>query len=127
MSKVVHLSDEAHNKAKAYCKRFGLKMSDWVAVLIERAMNDAGTLHAVTDASEASTARESVHSLHRASGVVVAVPGQPTTVETAAPSAEVHTLQSKKKKLERMDVEPQRTEDGLPPYAAPPFWSKASS
>ena len=34
MSKVVHLSNEAHAQAKVYCKSRGLKMSDWVGSLI---------------------------------------------------------------------------------------------
>ena len=34
MSKVIHLSDQAHNNAKNFCKQHGLKMSDWVADLI---------------------------------------------------------------------------------------------
>lgn len=38
MSKVVHLSDQAHIKAKAFCKANGLRMSDWVAMLIEEAV-----------------------------------------------------------------------------------------
>ena len=38
MSKVVHLTDDAHNKAKDYCKERGLRMSDWVANLIETAI-----------------------------------------------------------------------------------------
>lgn len=38
MSKVVHLSDEAHAKAKAHCKERGLRMSDWVATLIDAAI-----------------------------------------------------------------------------------------
>ena len=38
MSKVVHLSDDAHNKAKDFCKERGLRMSDWVANLIEAAI-----------------------------------------------------------------------------------------
>lgn len=37
MSKVIHLSDDAHNRAKAFCKMHGLKMSDWVAGLIDAA------------------------------------------------------------------------------------------
>jgi hypothetical protein len=35
MSKVVHLSDAAHQRAKDFCKDRGLRMSDWVAGLIE--------------------------------------------------------------------------------------------
>ena len=38
MSKVVHLSNDAHAAAKAYCKENGLKMSDWVASLITKAI-----------------------------------------------------------------------------------------
>ncbi|RYF11105.1 MAG: hypothetical protein EOO40_03925 [Deltaproteobacteria bacterium] len=38
MSKVIHLSDDAHNQAKAFCKTHGLKMSDWVAGLIDAAI-----------------------------------------------------------------------------------------
>ena len=38
MSKVVHLSNEAHAAAKVYCKENGLKMSDWVASLITKAI-----------------------------------------------------------------------------------------
>ncbi len=39
MSKVIHLSDDAHNKAKAFCKEHSLKMSDWVASLIAIAID----------------------------------------------------------------------------------------
>ena len=42
MSKVVHLSDDAHNNAKAFCKEHGLKMSDWVASLIDGAICAGG-------------------------------------------------------------------------------------
>ena len=38
MSKVVHLSNEAHAKAKAFCEANQLRMSEWVAVLIEEAL-----------------------------------------------------------------------------------------
>lgn len=43
MSKVVHLSDEAHQQAKVFCKERGLKMSDWVATLIHGAIADGRT------------------------------------------------------------------------------------
>ncbi len=46
MSKVVHLSNEAHAKAKEFCKQRGFRMSDWVAALIEAAM--AGDIPATT-------------------------------------------------------------------------------
>ena len=35
MSKVVHLPNEAHAKAKAYCEPRKLMMSEWVAGLID--------------------------------------------------------------------------------------------
>lgn len=41
MSKVVHLSRSAHERAKLFCLHHGLSMSDWVAGLIERAVNDS--------------------------------------------------------------------------------------
>ena len=43
MSKVVHLSDDAHNFAKDYCTKHGVKMSDWVAELIEDAITNCRT------------------------------------------------------------------------------------
>ena len=39
MSKVIHLSNEAHGLAKQYCKSKGLKMSDWVGALIMDAVS----------------------------------------------------------------------------------------
>jgi hypothetical protein len=39
MSKVVHLSDDAHRRAKEFCKQQGLRMSDWVATLIDEAVS----------------------------------------------------------------------------------------
>ncbi|MBI3179286.1 MAG: hypothetical protein HYZ27_06465, partial [Deltaproteobacteria bacterium] len=41
MSKVVHLSEDAHRRAKDFCHERGLKMSDWVAQLIEDAIVSA--------------------------------------------------------------------------------------
>jgi len=38
MSKVVHLSDNAHRRAKEFCSQHGLKMSDWVATIIDEAV-----------------------------------------------------------------------------------------
>jgi hypothetical protein len=92
MSKVIHLSDDAHNKAKAFCKEQGLKMSDWVASLIDAAI---------------------------ASG------GAPAMVIGAAMEDNVRALVQKKKVLEHYEERPQTAEDGLPVYAAPPFWAKA--
>ena len=38
MSKVVHLADQAHRRAKEFCQLHGLKMSDWVAAMIRDAI-----------------------------------------------------------------------------------------
>jgi len=38
MSKVVHLSNDAHTQAKLFCKETGVRMSDWVADLIKEAI-----------------------------------------------------------------------------------------
>lgn len=38
MSKVVHLSNAAHQRAKDFCQIKGLRMSDWVADLIANAI-----------------------------------------------------------------------------------------
>lgn len=43
MSKVVHLSDSAHRRAKEFCRLHGLKMSDWVATLVNEAVDKGRT------------------------------------------------------------------------------------
>ncbi len=80
MSKVVHLADPSHRRAKEFCKEHGLRMSDWVAALIEDAIANGRT--------------------------------DPT----------VRTLAPKKKILQRLQLTPQ-TDDAVPVYARPPFWS----
>ena len=92
MSKVIHLSDDAHNKAKAFCKEHGLKMSDWVAALIDAAI---------------------------AGGDVEMPIGLPPQEDN------VRAFVQKKKVLEHYEEQNQTAEDGLPAYAAPPFWAKA--
>jgi hypothetical protein len=37
MSKVVHISEQAHGRAKDFCRRHQTPMSDWVNALIEAA------------------------------------------------------------------------------------------
>jgi len=39
MSKVVHVSDKVHAKAKRFCTENRLRMSDWVASLINEAIS----------------------------------------------------------------------------------------
>jgi hypothetical protein len=43
MSKVVHLIDSSHRRAKEFCKEHALRMSDWVAALIEDAIANGRT------------------------------------------------------------------------------------
>ena len=94
VSKVIHLSNEAHGLAKQYCKSKGLKMSDWVGALI-------------MDAVSASEPREVPEPV---------VEPQPVVVEPSnAP---------KKKKLPSIDDSPQMSTDGTPVYEQPPFWAK---
>ena len=37
-AKVVHISEDAHTRAKVFCQVHSLRMSDWVALLIEEAI-----------------------------------------------------------------------------------------
>ena len=41
MPKVIHLPESAHRTAKKFCKEHGLRMSDWVATLIDEACANA--------------------------------------------------------------------------------------
>lgn len=45
MGKVVHLTDDSHEKAKQYCKDAGISMSDWVSQLIEEGLSKVYHLH----------------------------------------------------------------------------------
>lgn len=38
MGSVAHLSEEAHRAAKEFCRRHGLRMSEWVSELIMEAV-----------------------------------------------------------------------------------------
>ncbi len=101
MSKVIHLSDPAHNAAKAFCKQHGLKMSDWVADLIADAITN-GRVDPRTAPRPAPAP------------VAAAPVPQPPPPSNLPP----------KKKLERYN-EPARNGDDVPPWAAPPFWARA--
>ena len=41
MSKVAHISNEVHARAKSYCDQHGLRMSEWVGRLIDTATSPA--------------------------------------------------------------------------------------
>ncbi len=104
MSKVVHLSNDAHAVAKVYCKENGLKMSDWVASLITRAIT-------------AESAPEPV--AVSAPALVIAQPpvlSAPVQEEPTGP---------RKKKLARLDEE-EGGDGGVPAYARPPFWASST-
>ncbi len=131
MSKVVHLSDDAHNKAKAFCKQHGLKMSDWVADLITEAV--------VTGRTEPGKAPPPRSITVTAAPVMQAQ--MPVTERIMAPppppppmAAPVHHGPPKKK-LERFEEKTNGNaaaaaaaeSDGVPPWAAPPFWARAQS
>lgn len=116
MSKVVHLSDEAHTAAKNFCKQHGLKMSDWVAELIAEAI------------SEVRVEPKTKPRLSSAPAVAPAPAPAPAPVAHVSQAAPAPAAPSgpAKKKLARYDDSP-KTEDGLQPWAAPPFWSRAQS
>jgi len=106
MSKVIHLSNEAHAIAKDYCKRNGLRMSDWVASLIEEAIQSPQT---------------------RPEPAAPPPPEQPI----AAAASTV----ARRKPLERLPEDAQKVrpietaavEEEVPAYAAPPFWARAQN
>jgi hypothetical protein len=84
MSKVVHLSDEAHRQAKDFCDRHGLRMTDWVANMIRR------------EIALGDPAQRQSHLAH---------------VQRSKP-------------MQVYDDRRGAAEDGVPAYAAPPFWAK---
>jgi len=122
MSKVIHLSDDAHNTAKGFCKQHGLKMSDWVAALIAEAI-----AHGRTNPSQSRLSPPApVAHAHAAPQVAVAV-APPAHV--AAPPAVMPPSPNSppKKKLARFREDGAVANDGTPPWASPPFWSGSKS
>jgi hypothetical protein len=121
MSKVVHLSDDAHNLAKDYCAKLGVKMSDWVADLITRSITGASA--PARSAAGASSAKPAP--------AVSQTPASAQPMSRSAPAAKVpdrvtqSALVPKKKPIVRLEVRPQTDESGVPAYAAPPFWARA--
>ncbi len=104
MSKVIHLSDNAHNAAKAFCKQHGLKMSDWVADLIADAITNGRV--------DPRSAPRPV--------------APPPAAAAPAPQPPPQNNLPPKKKLERYMDQPKNGDDA-PPWAAPPFWAKAQN
>ncbi len=124
MSKVIHLSDDAHNTAKGFCKQHGLKMSDWVAALIADAIATGRVNPSQPRIVAPPPPPPPVHTT-----VQVHVPPQVVTpVQTHAPVAAIMvppppSNSPPKKKLERFREEATASNDGMPPWAAPPFWA----
>ncbi len=115
MSKVVHLSDEAHKQAKEYCKSLGFRMSDWVADLI---------LTKLAELRAAQAEPEEVEVTETVTAVLVPAhvpenPAAPRRVRKGMMAVE------KKKTLDRLEeVETPEEPSGIPDYSRPPFWAK---
>ena len=118
MSKVVHLSNDAHAAAKAYCKENGLKMSDWVASLITKAI-------CVVQEPAPEPIPAPVQALAPAQPMSIAAAVAEHQAAQAALAQEVEPA-SRKKRLARFDEEP-LPDDGIPAYAKPPFWARTAS
>lgn len=102
MSKVVHLSNDAHAVAKKHCQAAGMKMSEWVAALIAHA-----TRPAVAPPKQASAGRTTAQR----------APAQPRPV--AGPVERKRPLP--------FDAPSADAEGDLMLYAAPPFWAPNAS
>lgn len=134
--KVVHLSDDAHELAKAYCKDSGMKMSDWVAMLIKRAVDPAqvqapsAVQHtvapslAVTHAPIREPMREPVRESLAAIPSPIAMSPRPAVATMTSSPDDVRALAPKKKPMLR--ELPSNSEEAVPVYAQPPFWARKS-
>ena len=119
MSKVVHLSDQAHHKAKAYCQRRGLKMSEWVASLIERATEDQ------LDNDLTPSPEISPGALGDVGPQASAMPSSTLRASEVAPDVGPYETVGPKKKLTQTVAAVQSLpETNTPIYEAPPFWAR---
>lgn len=119
MSKVVHLSDQAHTKAKAYCQLRGLKMSEWVAALIDRATEDAASSSPLAPPEMIPGA---IGEISQGTGS-----SSPNLRSREVASNEVNAYQAlvQKKKLPSAVAGVQNMADNSTPiYEAPPFWAR---
>ena len=117
MSKVVHLDDEAHALAKEHCQNQGLRMSDWVAELIEKAISEIA--HQTQQATElvSPVPTHMVHeSLRRPALAAVSQPSIPEGKATVS-----------KKRLLPLEHASAVGTDGVSAYTAPPFWEQRSA
>ncbi len=133
--KVVHLSDDAHELAKGYCKESGMKMSDWVAMLIKRAVEPAPQAvapvappvqshPAIRESVPPRMAEQRPTSLSSSSMSAPQMSSQPLH---AASSQQAHNPSLPKKKPMLRELSSSENEDSVPVYAQPPFWARKSS
>ena len=111
MSKVIHLSDRAHHHAKVHCQRGGLKMSEWVAQLIDQAVN-GDSLPAAPASQMRVASSANIPSVDEAAAL--ADDAEPCGFEATVP---------RKKRLLPAPVSA-RVDELLPVYEAPPFWAR---
>ncbi len=116
MSKVVHLDDEAHALAKEHCQNHGLRMSDWVAELIEKAISEID--HQTQKMTDMPTLP--VHAVHES-------PRRPALVTVSQPSIPEGKATVSKKRLLPLEHASAVGTDGVSPYTAPPFWEQRSA
>ena len=113
MSKVVHLSDQAHNKAKAFCQPRALKMSEWVASLIDHATQENKS---EMDEPAGSTPQPPIT-------MTEPVVADAMRNQAASEPTDLHAMVPKKK-LVSPPVMPTMSDAALPVYEAPPFWAR---
>lgn len=118
--KVVHLSDDAHELAKLYCKESGMKMSDWVAMLIKRAVEPPP--QAAAPVAPPAPAHPAIREA-TAPRVVEPRPMNIGASPLSAQSASNPSLPKKKPMLRELS---NSGEDQVPVYAQPPFWARKS-
>lgn len=140
--KVVHLSDDAHELAKGYCKESGMKMSDWVAMLIKRAVEPAPQAAApvaapvqshpaIRESAPPRMAEQRPTSLSSSSMSAPQMTSSSSAMHTSSQSHQqvqaAHNPNLPKKKPMLRDLSASDAEDATPVYAQPPFWARKSS
>lgn len=110
MSKVVHLSESAHARAKTYCQKRDLKMSEWVATLIDAATSPGAGPHDTRPAPHLAASVQAEQFVP----AMASHANKPRAQQTVS-----------KKKLPLDVVDPSRNVlEGAQAYAAPPFWAR---
>lgn len=120
MSKVVHLSDQAHHRAKAFCQKSGMKMSEWVAQLIDHAVVD-GPIGASNSSHDA--APEATRALAAEATAPTPQDVQMAGLHGGTEGQNFEVSVPRKKKLVAAPA-PVMHEESLPIYEAPPFWAR---